>query len=273
MRYLLACAAVMVVLATDQAKAQLEVFVEVCQKDGSDAREVIHFCQRAVDTGQLPPQAEAQVRSNMGTGYFEIGQYRSAIEQYSAAIDIDPTFRAAFFNRARAYEKERRLTEAAADYQALLDLDPNDADAYIGRGAMLLSFGDPARAVRDLTTAIGLQPSWIAPLFNRGVAFLQLGDFPAAEQDFTNVISRNAQDSGAYLNRGRARAAMGSAGAAEDFDYAVEIDPEWAGAWFARGQFLDSLGDREAANSDFRRAWELGYSDPWLIERIRQISG
>ena len=57
------------------------------------------------------------------------------------------------------------------------------------------------------------------------------------------------------------------------YDRAIEISPESGGAWFARGRYWDARGNTEAANSDFLRANELGYSDPWLLRRIREISG
>ncbi|MEM7189765.1 MAG: tetratricopeptide repeat protein [Pseudomonadota bacterium] len=255
------------------ARAQVENFIDVCGNPDADPRDVIDFCQRAIDTGKLGPQAEAQVRINKGIGYFEIGEYSSAVGEYTLAIDISPDMIAAYLNRAKAFEKQKRLQDAALDYQAAIELDPNAADAYLGRGAMLLKHGDANRAVSDLTAAMGLQPAWIAPVFNRGVAYLRLAQFAAAETDFTTVIQRNPDDAGAFLNRGRARGEMGKAEAVEDFDTAVQLDPEWAGAWFARGRYRDKLGDREGANADFRRAWELGYPDPWLIKRMREISG
>ena len=66
---------------------------------------------------------------------------------------------------------------------------------------------------------------------------------------------------------------MGLPAATEDFDQAIALQSDWAPAFFARGQYRDQLGDREGANADFIRAHELGYPDPWLIRRIREISG
>ena len=180
---------------------------------------------------------------------------------------------ALLLNRAKAYEQLRRLSEAAADYDAALRIDHDAADVYMSRGAMLLKHGDPRRAVKDFSKAIELEPGWIGPYYNRGVAQFQLGDNLSAERDFSVVLQRNPGDAGAYLNRGRARAELGRADAGLDFDRALEIEPEWGGGWFARGQFFDASGNREAANQDFLRAYELGYPDPWLIQRVREISG
>ncbi|MEM7211315.1 MAG: tetratricopeptide repeat protein, partial [Pseudomonadota bacterium] len=178
-----------------------------------------------------------------------------------------------FIHRARAFEKLRRLSEAAADYDSALRINRRAPDVYLNRGVMLLNHGDPFRAVTDFDKVIELQPGWVSPYFNRGVALFRIGELVRADQDFSVVIQRNTSDAGAYLNRGRVRAAQDRADAGLDFDRALEIEPEWGGGWFARGQYFDANGNREAANRDFLRAYELGYPDPWLIQRVREISG
>ena len=179
----------------------------------------------------------------------------------------------ALINRAKAYERLQRLSEAGADYDAAIRADRSSAEAYVGRGVMLLRHGDAYRAVEDLTAAISLAPEWGAARFNRGLAYLEIGQMSRAVQDFSDLIRRNPNDAGAHLYRGQALARLRDAGAAGDFDRAIELASEWALAWFVRGRYRDSLGDREGANADFLRAYELGHSDPWLIERVREITG
>ena len=255
------------------ASAQIESLIEVCGDPQASPRDIVNFCQRALSSGKLDERASAQVRANLGVGFFELGQYRDAIAEYSRAIEAEPQMIAAYLNRARAYERLKQLREAAADYARALEIDPRAADAHLGRGAMLLGNGDPGRSIEDFSRAIRLQPGWIAPYFNRGMAYLQLGYWAESAEDFSVVIERNPQDAAAYLNRARARAGAGLASAGADFDRALEIDPEWGGGWFARGQYWETQGNREAANRDFLRAYELGYPDPWLHQRVRDILG
>lgn len=273
MRYGVLVAILAMGLWSAPAKAQIETLVEVCGDPKAAPRDIVNFCQRALNSGKLNDQAAAQVRANLGVGFFELGQYNDAIAEYSRAIEAEPSMIGAYLNRARAYERVSRLREAAADYAKALELDPQAADAHLGRGAMLLAHGDPGRSVDDFSRAIQMQPSWVAPYFNRGMAYLQLGYWNEAAEDFSSVIGRSPQDAAAYLNRGRARAGAGLPEAGADFDQALEIDPEWGGAWFARGQYWDARGNVEAANRDFMRAYELGYPDPWLHQRVRDISG
>ena len=273
MRYGLCAIIVVAGFLSSPARAQIETFVEICGDRNAPAYDIVNFCQRALKSGKLGDKATAQVRTNLGVGFFELGQYRDAITAYTHALEVEPGMIAAYLNRARAYERLRQLQDAAQDYAKVLELDPRAADAHLGRGAMLLAHGDPGRSIDDFSKAIQLQPSWVAPYFNRGMAYLHLGYWAESERDFSAVIQRNPKDAAAFLNRGRARAGAGSPEAGVDFDRALEIDPEWSGAWFARGQYWDARGNVEAANRDFLRAYELGYPDPWLNQRVRDITG
>ena len=259
-------------LSVTPARANLENDVAICASPKSTPHDVVNFCRRAIESGSLKPQALAQVYANLSIGYLELEQYGSAVEAATRALESKPDLVPAFLNRAKAYEKQQRLREAAADYESAIRIDRNSAEAYLGRGIMLLRNGDPYRAIDDLTAAMSIAPDWGAPRFNRGLAYLDIGQMSRAAQDFSDLIRRNPDDAGAHLYRGQARARLNDAGAAEDFDRAIELAGEWPLARFVRGRYRDSLGDREGANADFLRAYELGYSDPWLIERVREIS-
>ena len=275
-RMLIGGAAAIVVstgLLVTPASAQLQNAVEVCGNPDAAPRDIVRFCRMALDTGKLDPGAAAQVNANLGVGYFELGRYGEAVDAYTAAIADAPQMIAAYVNRARALERLRRPDEAAADYTQAVGLDPDAADAYLGRGVLLLRHGEPQRAIDDFTAALGAEPDWVAPRFNRGVAYLNAGAHAEAAQDFAEVLRRNPEDAAAWMNRGRALAGLGDPEAGAHFDRAIRLDPEWSGAWFARGKYHDEQGAREAANADFLRAYELGYADPWLIQRVREISG
>ena len=252
--------------------APLDEFVRICGDANAPAHEVAQFCQKALDTGKLRPGATAQVRVTMGAALYALGRYPSAVAAYSAAIETLPELIPAYINRAQAYEKTGQVRLALQDYQRVLDMDPGEPDAYLGRGVLMLARGNPEQALFDLGQVIALRPGWSSAYFNRGLAALSLGDWGLAEQDFSTVINRTPRDAGAHLNRAKARAGRGALNAVEDFDMAINLSPEWAAAWFERGRYLDNAGDCEGANRDLLRAYDLGYNDPWLVQRVRRLS-
>ncbi len=251
---------------------RLENMVEVCADPDAPTRDVVHFCTEALKNPELGPVASAQVRTNLGAALSDLERYDEAVTELDAAIEEAPQLVAAYLNRARAYERLGQLGAAMADYGAAIGIDPEGPEGYLGRGALLLGNGAAARAIADLDRAVELRPEWTSPRFNRGLAYLETGALAKAEADFDAVIDASGRDAGAYLNRGRARAGLGKTVARDDFDRALELNPEWAAAWYARGRYLDRLGARDEANRDLLRAYDLGYADPWLVKRVREIS-
>lgn len=251
----------------------LDNLLKVCSNPETPPAEALNACWTAAEKGRLDARRRAMVWMNAGIAAYALKRYESAAEAHGHAIEADPGLAAAFVSRAQALEKLDRLPEALADFAAAISLEPVNPDGYLGRGALMLGRGVPERALPDFIRALELDPESLLALYNRGLAYLQLGSYPAAEADFSVVIGRNPREAGAYLNRARARAVQDKPGARNDFDRAIALQPEWAVAWYLRGRYLDATGAVEAANADFQRAYELGHSDPWLIERMRTISG
>ena len=253
--------------------SEVENLLALCSDPETPPSDALNACRWVAEQGRLDARRRALVWLNVGIAAHTLGRYAEAAEAHGAAIEADPRLSTAFENRALAYEKLNRINEALADLAAAISLQPTDPGAYLGRGILMLNHGAPERALPDFGKAIELDPSLITARYNRGLAFLQLGQNELAEADFTAVIGRNPRDAGAYLNRGRARAAQGKAGVRNDFDRAIALSPEWASAWYMRGRLFDSEGAIDEANADFLRAYQLGHSDLWLIERMRQMSG
>jgi tetratricopeptide (TPR) repeat protein len=254
---------------TDMTKNLLAV----CSDPNTPPAEARGACLRAVMRGRLDAKNRALAWLNAGIAAYALERYRDAASAQTSAIEANPGLAAAYENRALAYDKLDKVNKALADYASAISIEPRAPGPYLGRGILMLNHGAADRALPDFAKAMELAPKLTAARYNRGLAYLRLGRNDLAEADFTAVIGRNPKDAGAYLNRGRARMAQGRRGARNDFDRAIALAPEWPAAWFARGQLFDRQGKTDAANADFLRAYQLGMSDPWLIERVQKMSG
>ena len=259
-----------------EAGIVLENMVEVCADPDRPPREALKFCLNALERSDMdrePPEIRAKVLMNAGIAAHELGRDGQAIEAHSRALRIHPQLAGAYLGRARAYARTGRLEQAMADYDAALRLAPRDPQAWLGRGTARLKAGDAAGAISDFDRALRLRRDLPAAHFNRGLAHAMAGQHARAEADFSAVLAQNPQDAEAWVNRGKARLALGRPGAGADFDRALELRPDWAAGWFARGRYHDAIGRREAADADYMRAYQLGHSDPRLIERVQRIGG
>jgi tetratricopeptide (TPR) repeat protein len=59
-----------------------------------------------------------------------------AIEDYTAALRLDPKDAAAYNNRGIAYAMKEDYRRARADWEKALEIDPNDGNALYIRGEL-----------------------------------------------------------------------------------------------------------------------------------------
>lgn len=125
--------------------------------------------------------------------------------------------RGAIYLRRGANNPDTKPLEGAAalaDFDFVIAQDPNHPDAHLNRGTALIMLNKPGQAVAAITTALGL-----------GLRAPQK----------------------AYLNRGAARESLGDlAGALEDYQTALAIDPGWAAAEAELARFAQTGRDRVA---------------------------
>jgi tetratricopeptide (TPR) repeat protein len=91
-----------------------------------------------------------------GHAYFQIGQYQSAIEDYSRAIELDPSDARVYNSRGVSYDKLRQFERAVEDYSRAIKLDPNYASPYYNRGNVWGRLGKRAQACIDMRKACEL---------------------------------------------------------------------------------------------------------------------
>ncbi len=60
---------------------------------------------------------------------FEENKFEESIELYSRAIDIDPNYSSAYFNRALSYAILNKYQEAERDAETVMDIEPDSYDA------------------------------------------------------------------------------------------------------------------------------------------------
>ena len=88
------------------------------------------FAAAAVVASASPSFADARkdarAQVEFGISVAQRGLWREAIYRWERAVEIDPTYAAAFNDLAIAYEHEGQLDKARKAYEKALELDPNN---------------------------------------------------------------------------------------------------------------------------------------------------
>jgi len=96
--------------------------------------------------------------SNYGKALADAGDASEALMYYNRAIELNPSFYAAYYNRGNAKLNLGDYGGAVADYQETLRINPYDFDAYYNSGIALARQGKLAEAIARLKEAIRLKP-------------------------------------------------------------------------------------------------------------------
>lgn len=72
-------------------------------------------------------RSNAKALVDFGISVAQKGLWREAIFQWEKAVEIDPTYAAAFNDLAIAYEHEGQLPKARKAYEKALELEPNNS--------------------------------------------------------------------------------------------------------------------------------------------------
>ena len=152
------------------------------------------------------------------------------------------------------YRKGDRQGAIEAFSQAI-ELDPNYVEAYYNRGTVRYILGDHKGAIADFNEVLRINPNLFQAYVNRGNARDDSGDSQGAIADYNEAVRINPSDSKAYYNRGVTRSRLGdNKGAIADFNEALRINPNYAKAYNVRGYARAELGDKQGAIQDFQKA-------------------
>jgi tetratricopeptide (TPR) repeat protein len=93
-----------------------------------------------------------------GNAFVRSGDINRAIESFSKALRLNPSYADALIGRALALCKKGDYENAIADLSEALYLDPKNAKAYYYRGNILGARGDYAGAAADYDCSLRIEP-------------------------------------------------------------------------------------------------------------------
>lgn len=167
--------------------------------------------------------ADRRSALDKGLADMDRGDYRAAIELFTASI-----------------EKERDLHSA-----------------YNNRGLSHLYLGNVEQAVEDFNNALDLGAEAVI-FYNRALAYIELGRQEEAVSDLENAGRLNGTDVELFIGTANAMMEMGLSVEAENiFTKALALDPASIDAYNGRGNARMLAGDEEGAEDDWNRAVEI----------------
>jgi tetratricopeptide (TPR) repeat protein len=169
-------------------------------------------------------QERSLQRLQAGVRLLGPGNYKQAVAEFTAAIEINSGNAQAYLERGNVHNILAEKEAALADWNQAVTLDPKLAAAYTARGMHFRVGGDLERSLQELNRSIEIAPSMDA-YFQRGQVHASRSDFQKAIEDYDRAIAEQRSAPYVYRARGVARKALGDeSGYAADRDTADRLE-------------------------------------------------
>ena len=152
---------------------------------------------RAIDDGQLNNDALALAYHHRGIARQKLGYDELAIKDYTSAMKLNAlpkdVLARAYYNRGLAHARSGDTLAAELDYSHAIEIIPTYGAAYHNRANLERIRHDYPTAIRDYSLAIdnlGASDRTL-PLMGRALAYEKSGDIIAANTDLNTLLTLN----------------------------------------------------------------------------------
>lgn len=150
------------------------------------------------------------------------GEFTKALDNYTKALELEPTNLAALLSTARLYDRQGDAPKAAEFFQKAIAVKPDDASLYNELGLAKAKAGNTAEAESNIQKAIALDPSNSRYRNNLASILVDGGRSDEAVRQLEQVFAPAvANYNVAYLHASK----QNLAAAQQHLQLALQIDP------------------------------------------------
>tara|TARA_B110000259_G_C13941066_1_gene372801 strand:- start:286 stop:1107 length:822 start_codon:yes stop_codon:yes gene_type:complete len=196
---------------------------------------------------------------NRGTIKSLLGDYSGAVIDLNEAIVLDPKYSRYFYQRGVFKQFLNDYSGALDDYtksiKFISNSKLNETEAKIGAS---ISVNDNPKKIN--IDNLSLTKILVAAYTNRGTIKQIFSDFAGAVNDFNNAIELDPYDAELYYNRAYSKTDLFNySEAIDDYSKAIEVNPNYTSAYANRSALKEALGDLSGACNDAKLAAKLGH--------------
>ena len=207
----------------------------------------------------IPMAMDANEYLDDARGYFNQGEYRTAVIQLKNALQASPDNTEVRLLLGKTYLKLEDGPSALKELSRARDLGVAREAVLVplGHAYLMTGQGDKLLQTIALEADDSLQIK-IDILLLHGQTYLEKQRFAMADEKFTKVLE--LQPAVAEALAGKARIAFhnrDTAGAIKFADRTLAEDDQMVDAWIVKGQLLREAGKQQEAASDFQKALDI----------------
>ena len=238
--------------------------------------------------------------------YFTIGKVDNSLSSIKKAIDLQPDNPAGYLKMARVKLILQKYPSATAFADKVIALDADNPEAYYIKAISSLEQKDSVKALTFMKVAAQLDTGFFAANFNiavvldamhdttageyfrksirlkpdnvlarysLGMFYQKQGKFDSALATYDRLIKWHPDNAEAHFNKGfiYLTEQMNFEKAANEFNKAIEIKPDYTAAVYNLGRTYEVMGKKMLAEEKYREALKLTTNYPLAIEGLNRL--
>jgi tetratricopeptide (TPR) repeat protein/V8-like Glu-specific endopeptidase len=209
--------------------------------------------------------SDAELLLRRGLWQAADGKPNAAIDDYTAALKIEPGYPSALLSRSQSFSDrddhaKHDLDNAVADLTTLIGRFTDSAELRLNRAYIYSRDHQMDASIGDFSVFLKMRPKSTSALRARAGAYAELHRFDLANHDYDRAVEMDPDQPASYIARGNFRSQIGQdTQALADFDKAIQLYPAAADAYSGRAYVFIQQGQMKQAITAFDKA--LSYDE------------
>ena len=252
----------------DSLKADYFIFISDVYFTANETRMAKEYLERCLKINT------ASINANLKLAelFFYVKKYQEAINYANNALKINENTAKAYFIKGMCYKESGDTSVAISSFQTAVEQDNNLVDAYLELGILFGASKNPL-AIEYYKSALAIQPENMDILYNMAYYYQSTNKFDLATSMYKKILSKNIKYKEAHYNLGTIAliTSKNYNEAINHFTNAINADPNYDQAYFARGVCYDELNDKTNARADYQMALQINPKNNYSIQNLNLL--
>lgn len=202
---------------------------------------------------------------------FYLQNYESSLNFANDLIQLNKYNADAYFLKGMIFKEINRVDKAISSFQTCIEVDPSFYNAHMQLGLMYSNNGEDL-AIQYFENALNLSENSREAMYAIAYHFQRKDEFKRAVTEYKNMIKIDPKDHEIFFNIGHCYIGLDSLDKAyKHFDMATQIHPQYAGAYYMKGNLREIQGNKAEALSNYQQALKMLPGDTTILNALERV--
>ncbi len=219
---------------------------------------------------KFPENTDALLK--LGELYYFVKQYENAFAKINQALKLNVNLAKAYYLKGNIYKEIGDTGKAISSLETAIEQDNKNYGAFLDLG-IIYGAKKNALAFEYYKNALNINPTSVEALYAKAKLLQDMGQIKEAVDVYNQILKIDATHEFSLYNLGAIELSFNKnpQKALDYFTNAINANPKYAEAYFARGACYQELKDKDNAVADYNMCLQLRPNYEPAIEGLNSI--